>query len=79
MLKALGPNVPHARAFDDLDAQAAVTAPPGHGAPLTSAEVQALAQLSKALEAAASVFGASAQHYQNEPLPEPELRARSPL
>jgi predicted acylesterase/phospholipase RssA len=79
MLKALGPSVPHSRAFSALNVQAGLSAPPGHEAPLTPAEVQALDQLSKALEVAASVFGTAAQNYQNDPLPEPELRARSPL
>jgi predicted acylesterase/phospholipase RssA len=77
--RALGPSVPHAKSYDQLKIQGAVSAPPGHKAPLTEAQIRALDNLTTALDHAAIVFAESASGYPNEPLPEPELRARSIL
>jgi len=79
MKRALGASVPHAKSYDQLKIQSAVSAPPGHGAPLTEAQIIALNNLTAALDQAANVFAASAPGYPNAPLPEPELRARSIL
>jgi hypothetical protein len=79
LLRALGQSVPHSRSYAQLKIQSTVTAPPGHNAPLTPSQIQALDQLTNALDQVAIAFKASAPDYPNEPLPEPELRARSIL
>jgi predicted acylesterase/phospholipase RssA len=79
LLKALGPAIPHSNAYSALITQSKVAAPPGHKEPLTMAQAQALEELIRAIENAAEKFRISAPQYPSEPLPEPELRARSPL
>jgi predicted acylesterase/phospholipase RssA len=77
--RALGSSVPHSRSYADLITHAEANAPPGHAAPLTAQQTQALTQLSAALESMALAFAATVPNYPNEPLPEPELRVRPPL
>lgn len=79
LLKALGTGVPHSQSYRQLITLAGGTAPPGHALPLTSIQSQALDELITALENVAVAFGVSAPNYPNQPQPEPELRARSPL
>jgi len=79
LLKALEPSVPHSRPYSELITQAGTITPPGQRSPLTPAQSQALEQLIKALDDAAEAFGGSAPNYPMQPLPEPELRARSQL
>jgi predicted acylesterase/phospholipase RssA len=79
MRHALGPGLPHARPYLQLMSQAGSFAAPGHAAVLTPAQMQALDDLIKSLDKTAAVFAASAPGYPNDPLPEPELRARSIL
>jgi hypothetical protein len=79
MKRALGSSVLHSKSYDELKIQSAVFAPPGRDAPLTSAQIIALNNLTNALDEVADVFATSAPGYPNAPLPEPELRARSIL
>jgi hypothetical protein len=79
MQRALGSLVPHSKSYDQLKIQSGMMTPPGHEGPLTSAQIQALDKLTAALDQVAIAFQASASSYPNNPLPEPELRARSLL
>ena len=79
MLRALGPSVAHCVPYDTLIAQASVDSPPGHAAPLSAGQADALRLLKESLERVATEFGVSIPNYPNEPLPAPELRVRPPL
>jgi predicted acylesterase/phospholipase RssA len=79
MQRALGSSVPHSKSYDQLKIQSGLMTPPGHDAAVTSAQVQALDKLTAALDQVAIAFQISASSYPNNPLPEPELRARSLL
>lgn len=79
MRRALGASVPHAASYAQLKLQGAMTAPPGHDAPLSLVQIHALDELTAALDRVATAFQASAAGYPTKPLPEPELRARSVL
>lgn len=79
LLKALGSGVPHSKPYSELIIDAATSAPPGHPSSLTPGQGQALNDLIAALAATAKAFGVDAPNYPNDPLPEPDLRARSPL
>jgi predicted acylesterase/phospholipase RssA len=76
---ALGGGVPESEPFEALIGRARVTAPPGHDKALTEAQAEALKGLIRALDEAAKQFERSSPHYPSDPVPEPELRARSPL
>jgi len=79
LLRALGPDARHSRTYRDLIQAALVDAPPGLDRPLQPGEAQALTRLINALIEVAEVFGRSVADYPNQPLPAPELPARSPL
>jgi hypothetical protein len=79
MKRALGSSVPYSKSYDELKSQSTVSAPPGHEAPLTESQLRALEHLTNALDEAADAFATAAPGYPIEPLPEPELRARSIL
>lgn len=76
---ALGGNLAESEPLDTLIGLAKVTAPPGHDKPLTDAQADALRNLVKALDDTARQFASFSAQYPNNPVPEPELRARSPL
>jgi hypothetical protein len=69
----------HAKSYDELKHLGAQSTPPGHVAPLTSEQITALNRLTDALNDMAVAFQESSKDYPNNPLPEPELRARSLL
>jgi len=76
---ALAAQVPYSTSYADLVARAQNQAPPGHNSPLSLQEAAALTALIIALDAANQAFGGAAPSYPITPLPESELRARSPL
>jgi len=79
MQTALGPSVPYTKSYNQLTTHSSIWAPPGHDKPLSPAQVQALDALTAALNQVATAFQTSASGYPSNPLPEPELRARSVL
>ena len=79
MARALGPDVPHSQAYDDLIRDSATTAAPCHDSPLQVRQEQALRDLKQALENLSNVYNLTAPAYPNEPLPDPDLRVRPPL
>jgi predicted acylesterase/phospholipase RssA len=79
MERALGASVPHSVSYDDLIALSRLSAPPGHNAPVTSGQSDALRLLKEALEAIAQEFELHAADYPNSPIPEVDLRVRPPL
>jgi predicted acylesterase/phospholipase RssA len=79
LLRALGSLPPHATPYQDLIREAGAKAPPGHEDPLTPAQQKALSELVDALRGASAAFESVTAEYPNQPLPEPELRARSVL
>lgn len=80
MAAALGVDVAHSQSYAALITHAQTAAPPGHAKPLTSQQAAALRDLITALNAAVAAFGLPTEPYHpDDPLPEPELRAKSPL
>jgi len=79
LLRALGGDLPFATPYRELIRAAGARPPPGHAAPLDQAQQEALGKLIDALQGAAKAFEKATGDYPNQPLPEPELRARSVL
>jgi predicted acylesterase/phospholipase RssA len=78
---ALGATVPHAKPYATLITDAQAHTAPGHTGALTPQQAVALGTLTAALQAATSAFGVIAPPYPpaDIPLPDSELRAKSPL
>lgn len=76
---ALGPNVAHSTSYQQLIAASTTTTPPGHDAPLTTAQAAALTDLVQALQQLTAAFRQHSASYSHTPVPEPELRIRPPL
>jgi predicted acylesterase/phospholipase RssA len=74
MQRALGHSVPCSRPYEDLIADSAASAPPGHFSPLSPSQVLALKQLTTALDDVAKAFASSSPNYPNEPIPDAEQR-----
>jgi predicted acylesterase/phospholipase RssA len=79
LLRALGDDVPHAKSYDELIDEAMAKAPPGHEQQLDNGQRTSLKNLLNSLKEVARAFDSSGPGYPVEPLPEPELRARSVL
>jgi hypothetical protein len=69
----------HSATYHSLLQQAQAIAPPGHAAPLTAKEAEAVRMLIDALETTARVFEERAFQYPNTPIPQPDLRVRPSL
>jgi hypothetical protein len=76
---ALGSHVPHGTSYAEMWKRTQEDAAPGHDAPLTPREAQALSDLVGALREAAKTFGERSPDYPNTPVPTPELRVRPSL
>ena len=80
LLRALGDNVPHASAYRDLLRAAVAQAPPGHDAPLSSQQADALQELLEALERVSREFsGRRSSDYPDDPVPSADIRVRPTL
>jgi predicted acylesterase/phospholipase RssA len=76
---ALGPRIPHGTSYADMWQRSQAEPPPGHGAPLTRGEADALRDLMAALDRTAKTFADRSPLYPNTPVPTPELRVRPSL
>jgi predicted acylesterase/phospholipase RssA len=79
LLRAMGGNVPYATPYNVLIDAAEKIVPPGHEEKLSAEQKEALRKMIAALRDAADAFERVTGGYPNQPLPEPELRARSVL
>jgi predicted acylesterase/phospholipase RssA len=79
LLRALSDEVPHAQSYHTLIDEALGKMPPGHKEEFNDAQRDSLKSLIKSLGDVGKAFAASGPGYPVEPMPEPELRARSIL
>jgi hypothetical protein len=79
LVRALGGKVTHATPYSALLHAARSSAPPGHDAPLTPAQAQALEDLLKALGDVSQVFSRHSPDYPDDPIPSADIRVRPTL
>jgi hypothetical protein len=79
MRRALGPDLPWSKSYTQLTALGSTHSPPGHGAPLTSAQINALNSLISGLDGLAAGIQSNAPNYSFTPTPPAELRVGPPL